>query len=135
MELQARWQCRLEKAKAEALRAADVHEKVGATEHMEVYRVILRNIEEKTKKKKKNRLPLVSRIFGVRFWKRRLLTLHSQSGGQKTISRTYSDGSFHEPLTPHLDEYPIPERSILHRQSKFDRSKESPLTASGCRKT
>ena len=53
MELHAGFryrQCRLEKAKSEALRAADIYEKVGATERMEACRVILRNIEEKTKK-------------------------------------------------------------------------------------
>ena len=52
MELQARiWyeEGRLEEAESEALRAADVFEKLGATEELEICRELLGDIEREMK--------------------------------------------------------------------------------------
>ena len=94
MELQAGFwfgEHKFEKAKSEALRAADVFEGIGATKHLERCKTFLQKIEEET------RTSVVAsgqRVSMVSSWKRcrflRLLTLqrlHSQVRAPNTISR------------------------------------------------
>jgi len=64
MDLQARFLCRQRRfidAKSEALCAADIHEKAGATKELEICRNLIHHIEEKMKvPAHRNRLPLLS---------------------------------------------------------------------------
>ena len=115
-------QCRFEEAKSEALRAADIFEKIGAVKGAEDCRIFLRNTEMKDQVTSGE-----SNFNGKLLETVPLLTpVNSpfQLGVLGAISQVCSGTSFREPPTPHPnDGYSIPESSLLHyHRSPFPRT-------------